>query len=122
MKIALKPCRECKAHVSTNTRSCPHCGVKNPVYRHQWGKAIALLGGIVVLSYLVSGTAPVENVKWVGDFKTNVVEVMMEGSRDIVSSCKAGRTECYRAQLAIGETIKSSLAWMDEHHAPCSSV
>ena len=61
--------------------------MKNPVYRRQWGKAIALLGGIVVLSYLVSGTAPVENVKWVGDFKTNVVEVMMEGSRDIVSSC-----------------------------------
>lgn len=28
--MALKPCRECRGAVSTETRTCPHCGVSNP--------------------------------------------------------------------------------------------
>jgi hypothetical protein len=29
--MALKPCRECGAQVSTAAETCPHCGVKRPV-------------------------------------------------------------------------------------------
>jgi hypothetical protein len=29
--MALKPCRECKKEVSTEAKTCPHCGVSNPV-------------------------------------------------------------------------------------------
>lgn len=28
--MALKPCRECKKDVSSEAKSCPHCGVKDP--------------------------------------------------------------------------------------------
>ena len=29
--MALKPCRECGEQVSTEAKTCPHCGVKRPV-------------------------------------------------------------------------------------------
>lgn len=28
--MAMKPCRECKEQVSTQAKTCPHCGTKNP--------------------------------------------------------------------------------------------
>ena len=28
--MALKPCRECKKQVSTEAKTCPHCGINNP--------------------------------------------------------------------------------------------
>ena len=28
--MALKPCRECGAQVSTEAEVCPHCGVRSP--------------------------------------------------------------------------------------------
>ena len=31
--MALQPCRECGAQVSTEAKSCPHCGVPDPASR-----------------------------------------------------------------------------------------
>jgi hypothetical protein len=28
--VALKPCRECKTEISTEAKTCPHCGVRGP--------------------------------------------------------------------------------------------
>ena len=28
--MALKPCRDCKADISTRAKVCPHCGLKRP--------------------------------------------------------------------------------------------
>ncbi len=28
--MTMKPCRECKAEISTEAKACPHCGAKNP--------------------------------------------------------------------------------------------
>jgi len=30
--MALKPCRECGKEVSTEAKSCPHCGVPDPLH------------------------------------------------------------------------------------------
>jgi hypothetical protein len=52
--MALKPCRECSAEVSTSAFSCPHCGVRNPVRSSALGYAGLIVIGIVIFA-AVSG-------------------------------------------------------------------
>lgn len=42
--MALKPCKECKKEVSTDAKTCPSCGVKDPTTT-----ASDIIGGIVIL-------------------------------------------------------------------------
>lgn len=55
--MALVTCRECKKEVSSEARSCPHCGIAHPDPRG--GKAIStlaavgqLLGAVATLLFL----------------------------------------------------------------------
>lgn len=57
--MALKSCRECKKEVSTEAKTCPHCGVANPTKEPPSGKetligaaavAVAIAVGVVMCS------------------------------------------------------------------------
>lgn len=55
--MALKPCRECKELVSTEAKSCPHCGVSDPIgakQRAQQRGALGCMGVIAVIVILVA--------------------------------------------------------------------
>ena|ERR1035437_6106157 len=75
--MALKPCRECGAQVSTEAEVCPHCGVRSPTATdplaalapsgNKQGKitgfgwfTLVLVGGIIVLFVFFSNEAPKE--------------------------------------------------------------
>lgn len=50
--MALKPCRECKSMVSSEAKTCPNCGIKNPIKKSAkwiWGAL-----GIVVMFIVFS--------------------------------------------------------------------
>lgn len=50
--MALKPCRECKSMVSGEAKTCPNCGIKNPIKKSAkwiWGAL-----GIVVMFIVFS--------------------------------------------------------------------
>lgn len=47
--MAMKDCRECKKEVSTEAKTCPHCGVKNPTQKQtSTGMKILIGFGIFV--------------------------------------------------------------------------
>jgi ribosomal protein L40E len=50
--MALKPCRECGQEVSTDAKSCPHCGTKHPT-----GKRKPLGCGMLILVIVLGGIA-----------------------------------------------------------------
>jgi hypothetical protein len=52
--MALKPCRECRAQVSTEAKSCPHCGVKSPTVSRLGQEIRKAIRGIATLVILVS--------------------------------------------------------------------
>ncbi|MDF3821694.1 hypothetical protein P3G55_17450 [Leptospira sp. 96542] len=49
--MALKPCRECKKEVSTEAKTCPHCGTPNPTKKEPTLKEKVI--GAAVLAVLV---------------------------------------------------------------------
>jgi hypothetical protein len=60
LTMALKPCKECGKEVSTSAKTCPHCGVKEPVVNTvaQTIKGLATLGviGAIAVIWLQSGS------------------------------------------------------------------
>jgi hypothetical protein len=54
-QMALKPCKECKKEISTEAKTCPHCGKTNPTSS---GLVIGTGGGclLVVIVVVVIGT------------------------------------------------------------------
>lgn len=54
--MALKPCRECGAQVSSNAKSCPQCGVAHPV--RSLGGDVNSCGGclLVVVGFVIVAT------------------------------------------------------------------
>jgi hypothetical protein len=52
--MALKPCRECKKEVSTEAKTCPHCGVANPVAGASLGGCSNTIVSIVIVIAVVS--------------------------------------------------------------------
>ncbi|MBX9612444.1 MAG: zinc ribbon domain-containing protein [Burkholderiales bacterium] len=52
--MALKPCRECRQEVSTEAKTCPHCGTPNPTTPKATAKDT--LAGLVVLALIAAGT------------------------------------------------------------------
>lgn len=52
--MALKSCRECKRDVSTEAKTCPHCGVTNPT-KQPASKKDALIGAAAVVGAIVVG-------------------------------------------------------------------
>jgi hypothetical protein len=60
--MALKPCRECKKEVSTQAKTCPNCGVKNPSGTLSAGTggclAVVVLLGILVVFVNAPGNRP----------------------------------------------------------------
>lgn len=55
--MALKPCRECKKDVSTEAKTCPHCGVAAPVKQGSGKAWLVALGtaGLVALCTSAKG-------------------------------------------------------------------
>lgn len=53
--MPLKPCRECKTEVSTQAKTCPKCGVSNPVAPNKLVIFAALFGLFVVCVAVSSG-------------------------------------------------------------------
>ena len=51
--MALKPCRECKTEISTDAKTCPHCGKKKP---HD-SPLQNVIGGIVLFGLVAGGLA-----------------------------------------------------------------
>lgn len=63
--MALKPCIECKREVSTEAKSCPHCGKSNPTTTGLSSGAklfLAIVGLAMVASFASSGSSPSSNV------------------------------------------------------------
>jgi RNA polymerase subunit RPABC4/transcription elongation factor Spt4 len=56
--MALIPCRQCGAHISSDAAACPKCGAK-PARSSDWGKVGAALIGVVVISSLASALSAV---------------------------------------------------------------
>jgi ribosomal protein L40E len=111
--MAMATCRECKAEVSDQAKSCPKCGVSNPVKKTSLlTKVVAGVLGLTVVSGLIGGLvkpdpgsipapAPkavsprvaamealkVENFKWNSGVLGNVMLVTFkfknEGARDV---------------------------------------
>lgn len=52
--MAMKPCRECKTEVSTEAKTCPHCGTPKPTTRKATAKDT--FAGAVLLAAIVGGT------------------------------------------------------------------
>ena len=54
--MALEPCRECGKTVSTEAKTCPNCGVRDPVNPGQAlaGEAIAFFGLIFCVAILIA--------------------------------------------------------------------
>ncbi len=50
--MALNPCRECKAMVSTEAKACPHCGVRDPTGAQQRAQLRGMLGCLGVLAVI----------------------------------------------------------------------
>jgi hypothetical protein len=50
--MALKPCKECGREISTEARTCPHCGKKNPTGQKT---SLVAMGCLVLLVLLVIG-------------------------------------------------------------------
>jgi hypothetical protein len=50
--LALKPCRECGKEVSTEAKSCPHCGVTSPVRKSQI-VVLGCLASLLLVGYCV---------------------------------------------------------------------
>jgi hypothetical protein len=57
--MALKKCKECGKEVSTNAKTCPHCGVKNPGVSAK-DMIIGLLG-LIFIGWLVTHCSTDEN-------------------------------------------------------------
>lgn len=60
--MALKPCKECKREISTEAKTCPHCGKKSPTSRA--GSLGLILVAVLVLSVfaaLSSTPTPTDN-------------------------------------------------------------
>ncbi len=49
--MALTPCKSCKKEVSTDAKTCPHCGTRNPGGR----TSVAAILGLSLLALLVVG-------------------------------------------------------------------
>ena len=48
--MALKKCRECGQSVSSEAKTCPHCGVKKPVTQTSgWAWLVVILFVLVIL-------------------------------------------------------------------------
>jgi len=47
--VALATCRECGKEVSTEAKTCPHCGVTNPVPSTSKASPVALIGCAVLI-------------------------------------------------------------------------
>lgn len=52
--MAMKACRECKTEVSTEAKTCPHCGTPNPTTPKASAKDT--FAGFLVLAAIVGGT------------------------------------------------------------------
>ena len=75
MKMALKPCRECKTEISHEAKTCPHCGVTRPTGRTEQQRLGVFLFSIV--SFFVIGG------------------MMVGGSKDgPASACVSDWTKC----------------------------
>lgn len=49
-------CRACKREVSSEAKTCPHCGVPNPKRkRYGCGAAILIIGGVLVFAAMIDG-------------------------------------------------------------------
>lgn len=64
--MALKPCRECKKEISTEAKTCPHCGVSNPATSSMVLSVIrvsaVVIVGIVIWRCQSSGTTHTTSV------------------------------------------------------------
>lgn len=49
--MAIKPCRECHAKVSSEAKTCPNCGIKNPVKKPTSILALILLSIILFIIF-----------------------------------------------------------------------
>jgi hypothetical protein len=92
--MALKPCRECGAEVSTDAETCPHCGVRSPVAKGSGkgsgiGRAIVILTILLIIGWAISTTNKPES----GSTKPQ--------EDPQISQCRSDWTKCAdNAQLA----------------------
>lgn len=50
----LKPCRECAGEVSSKAKTCPHCGIKDPVNSITFKEVVQAIFGLIVIVFFVS--------------------------------------------------------------------
>ncbi len=53
--MALKPCRECGEDVSTEAKTCPHCGVKKPILKSDSQKMTKILIWLFMITIIAVG-------------------------------------------------------------------
>lgn len=91
--MALKPCRECKQEVSTEAKTCPHCGVAKPVPLSEGaqlagvGCFILVLLGAGYCFYSVASDAPRPN-----DPEDRSVAIVVACEQRVLARLKAPST------------------------------
>ena len=86
--MALKPCRECKAKVSSEAKTCPNCGISKPIKR---SNLVTLILVILVSPMLIAVFAEKNSEK-----VTNKVKLTPEQQAEInyKNSCSTDYTSC----------------------------
>lgn len=57
----LKPCRDCKAMVSTSAQTCPRCGMRHPAgtpLYYGFARIIVVFWGVIVATSLLKIASP----------------------------------------------------------------
>jgi hypothetical protein len=91
--MALKPCRECGAEISTAATTCPHCGMKSPTRQpigclRPLGFAVVIIVGIMLLAKVsdqqkqATPTTPVDPVRQREDAAANMAGAVLKAFKN----------------------------------------
>lgn len=124
--MALKPCRECKKDVSTDAKTCPHCGKQAP----HGGSRIVLFGGgflaFLFVFYLMSGATTAVANKSLDSIHNQVAEdavaqyrIAERGSDPLQTCVQAGFVVA--AYLQAKDEPKYN-QWLDVEKKACAAA
>lgn len=106
--MALKPCRECKAEVSTEAKTCPHCGVANPTKVPPSAKD-TLIGGVIVAVVVAIG------VTMCGDSDADKTAAASKRAADDATCAKNLQCQGDKGSISAGIRCKSHVEKLAKH-------
>lgn len=82
--MALTKCIECDKEISTDAKTCPHCGTSKPHKTNY--KKVLIAGGIALVLFTIWGVSSNKNKV---DSKTNLTQASSEGEKPIFTEKEA---------------------------------